>query len=369
MPLCRAGDAQDDTATRADGEDHTCEPGSDVVPEATQDAASAPQQEQRVMILRGEGNPLFNLEVFRAPQRAPRFQGYESIDLHNGASDGSMQGVWRGFDNVQRERRAVHFVDGDAVATAEMEGEWNVFGADGSTGQGGALRGVAYATAELAAQGRWRFIGSAASSGSRKCHGVRFEFNCEHDGQLQARNYVFEGAQTDTADTHPTARQTTVTGSVSRSIFPGIATGLLDTSVRGGSLHQTDWLQRKTPHFATYGHRPPVLYVAVVTEGENEAPPLPTGCVSGGWRQARLFDTKLGGAPTAKDAPKTRIYFICAGDVVFSDGTDVPAPIEDIMVKSEADMLPDGFVPIMETPSGRPAALCGDTPGAVSLFL
>ncbi|OQR91912.1 ubiquitin-specific protease [Achlya hypogyna] len=99
----------------------------------------APASGARLMLQRGHGNPLYAIEVFRAPRMVPRYSEYEVIPLHEPTpaplKPVTLVGVWKAGDDCDRSRRAVHFHHVAPSAHAS-------FRVTGSFGTKGVLRGV-----------------------------------------------------------------------------------------------------------------------------------------------------------------------------------------------------------------------------------
>ncbi|OQR88731.1 ubiquitin-specific protease [Thraustotheca clavata] len=70
-------------------------------------------KDKRLMIQRGHGNPLYAIEVFRAPRMVPKYSDYEVITLDQVVSKpftaNSILGLWRAGDDCDRAKRAVNF--------------------------------------------------------------------------------------------------------------------------------------------------------------------------------------------------------------------------------------------------------------------
>ncbi|KAI9911807.1 hypothetical protein PsorP6_009066 [Peronosclerospora sorghi] len=66
----------------------------------------------QLMVRRGHGNPIFAIDVFRAPRRVPKYNDYEVIDLYpveESCTDAvtNLLGDWIGTDDTDRGRKAV----------------------------------------------------------------------------------------------------------------------------------------------------------------------------------------------------------------------------------------------------------------------
>ncbi|KDO30779.1 hypothetical protein SPRG_04680 [Saprolegnia parasitica CBS 223.65] len=71
----------------------------------------APANGAKLMLQRGHGNPLYAIEVFRAPRMVPKFSDYEVISLH-APSPGPLtierlHGLWKAGDDCERSKRAL----------------------------------------------------------------------------------------------------------------------------------------------------------------------------------------------------------------------------------------------------------------------
>ncbi|CAH0481018.1 unnamed protein product [Peronospora belbahrii] len=66
----------------------------------------------QLMIRRGHGNPIFAIDVFRAPRQVPKYNDYEVIDLLPAESSvtnaiAQLEGEWMGTEETDRGRKAV----------------------------------------------------------------------------------------------------------------------------------------------------------------------------------------------------------------------------------------------------------------------
>lgn len=72
---------------------------------------ATPLPPAQLMIRRGHGNPIFAVDVFRAPRHVPKYNDYEVIDVYprDGTSDvtSRLRGDWMATDDVDRSRKAV----------------------------------------------------------------------------------------------------------------------------------------------------------------------------------------------------------------------------------------------------------------------
>ncbi|TMW64861.1 hypothetical protein Poli38472_009028 [Pythium oligandrum] len=126
---------------------------------AADGSSVAPDQ---LMIRRGHGNPIFAIDVFRAPRLVPRYKDYEVIDLYSSetaeltsldSAAEALKGDWLAGEDVDRSRKAVrihsisepvtdaavvsgNFDDkGEITAVATPVQSWSQsFGSDGAVG-------------------------------------------------------------------------------------------------------------------------------------------------------------------------------------------------------------------------------------------
>ncbi|KAF4036635.1 Ubiquitin carboxyl-terminal hydrolase domain-containing protein [Phytophthora infestans] len=64
----------------------------------------------QLMVRRGHGNPIFAVDVFRAPRQVPKYNDYEVIDLSPAGSSSDaaeIKGDWMGSEETDRGRKAV----------------------------------------------------------------------------------------------------------------------------------------------------------------------------------------------------------------------------------------------------------------------
>ncbi|TDH68501.1 hypothetical protein CCR75_005560 [Bremia lactucae] len=73
---------------------------------------SSPSAPPQLMVRCGHGNPIFAIDVFRAPRQVPKYNDYEVIELCSAESsaadlDVRLKGDWMGSEETDRGRRAV----------------------------------------------------------------------------------------------------------------------------------------------------------------------------------------------------------------------------------------------------------------------
>ncbi|TYZ57263.1 hypothetical protein PybrP1_007865 [[Pythium] brassicae (nom. inval.)] len=71
-----------------------------------------PRVPAQLMIRRGHGNPIFAVDVFRAPRQVPKYNDYEVIDVYPHAASAAdapsaLKGDWMAGEDVDRTRKAV----------------------------------------------------------------------------------------------------------------------------------------------------------------------------------------------------------------------------------------------------------------------
>lgn len=72
-----------------------------------------PRVPAQLMIRRGHGNPIFAIDVFRAPRQVPKYNDYEVIEVYPRAADAAadavavLKGDWMASEDVDRARKAV----------------------------------------------------------------------------------------------------------------------------------------------------------------------------------------------------------------------------------------------------------------------
>lgn len=87
-----------------------CPTTSTFDPDAPNGAMKIPSQ---LMVRRGHGNPIFALDVFRAPRQVPKYKDYEVIDIYPSSVDGTMdevaqlKGDWMANEETDRSRRGL----------------------------------------------------------------------------------------------------------------------------------------------------------------------------------------------------------------------------------------------------------------------
>lgn len=87
-----------------------CPTSSTFVPDAADGTMKVPSQ---LMVRRGHGNPIFAIDVFRAPRQVPKYKDYEVIDIYPSSVGGMMdevsqlKGDWMANEDTDRSRRGL----------------------------------------------------------------------------------------------------------------------------------------------------------------------------------------------------------------------------------------------------------------------
>lgn len=374
-------------------------------------AAFSPPQ---LMVRRGHGNPIFAIDVFRAPRQVPKYNDYEVIDLYPspapaeslpGSEDSSAMAVsalealpslvgdWMGSEATERVRRAVRIrtesasmsnallikgeLDdkGELIAVATVRTAWaptaTVPSVDGSEATAGGGTGLVYNVT-----GYW------TNSKTKRAQLFDVELRPTSTALMDeqgANAYSMEGKMSDTARTVSpvaicgvqTSRQVKVKWPISEVM---VLRG--DERVPEGAQVLRETCSGRTGNLLAQTASPHTLYLAVKREAQPaegfvtdvcviyaEIDAVPEGYVC-------VQSTPTGHSANLNDGTAGVPVFICYRRQPLNNDADAAKSDKCVMdlalmwtSGTQTDTVPAGFTKIQHTPLGMEANLNQGTSG------
>ncbi|EQC34756.1 hypothetical protein SDRG_07566 [Saprolegnia diclina VS20] len=325
-----------------DGGHGACVTGLQLVPAADVDTRKsekwedlglrpAPANGAKLMLQRGHGNPLYAIEVFRAPRMVPKFSEYEVISLHAPAPGPltieRLHGLWKAGDDCERSKRALQL---HHVALSQNQS----FCVRGSFGTKGVVQGVLQ---WLAPSGTYVLHGHWTDATTKHPQVAHLLFRGDAlEGTIgdakTNKNVVLRGTHVSSTMTsqHPVTDLLLVRKSSATPLPPGVA--LVPTPIHG-DLHLA---VRRDPN------APAIKDVCVVY---GDIDPIPDDYVC-------LHTTLHGTSGNLNDGAHAVPLFICFK----RDANAATLGLMDVGIVSGSD-VPEGYTKIGHTPLGMEANL------------
>lgn len=362
----------------------------------------------QLMVRRGHGNPIFAIDVFRAPRQVPKYKDYEVIDLYPTKSNfssnetageeavqqslPSLSGDWMGSDVTERVRRAVRIQSesalmtdallikgelddkGELVAIATVQASWALPTVTASDTTNNATRTPTSPVYHMT--GYW------TSSKTKRAQLFDMELRPTRtalmDGQ-EASAYSMEGTMSDAPRVISpiairgiqTSHQVKVKWPISEILVlrgdervpEGVQVLRETCSGRSGNL----LAQTASPYTLYFAVRrdaqPSEGYVTDVAIIYADIDAVPEGYVC-------VQTTPAGHSANLNDGTAGIPVFICYRRQIINSDTDEPTTIKTVIdlalmwtSGSQTDSVPAGFTKIQHTPLGMEANLNQGTPG------
>lgn len=286
--------------------------------------ASQSSRRKSLMIRRGEGNPIYSLQVFRAPNQIPKYQDYEIVNIWNTLEPKpepnvenalkSILGTWKCSNVDESQKKIIQWTLLKQENVLQVLKVMGKFSKVNQQGQGGIIEGIAQ---EQRKDKLWKFYGTWKDDSVELPQYCEFEFGY---------------------------------GNPSPSI--SAQAGMLECLFLAGKCGQTQLQQRPT-HVSIQGKQVShdTMSISFITDIIliQSSDPVPSG-----YDKIDTTLLKKGSGDIGSG------FHICVYRQVGASSSESSYPIIEIgLFYSEIDILPADAFPVQVTHAGAPATLKG----------